>query len=622
MKLAPWLSSGLLHVAIGGAVVVCLPGAAGNAARSGLGPVGEAALRAERPLEARRRRAELVTEARAARANGSLALGDFLLQANEIDAEGEGRPFDIAEARRLFAARVARLRGAVARTPLDLAVASTFEDLAYTGTPGGLMSEVLFAKRGSCEPVSHLVVATLHDAGLGSGASLRFYGGTSAGVTHLAPLLVLEERVQQRVVRREIDLTRGREPLAGGVTFAPEDLVEVYARAHGLAPPLSSVPRPAGEEPDSFLVPASRTMTSGYPPNADRFDGALPLFAERAVIGPTPQREGGGDTSPFEAPPCAVHVSLAWLDAPSAMAMSAHAARVELVREPSQEQLESLSTTIMAIESARRPDDALASRLLGHACLVALYERAGLLFSLGNQRAVSLRAMKSREREARAGKVALAELMALSTARRHDLERELAELSMGRVWVLLFLEGGSDAVVAMATLPQSAFSGTLSVAALLVSPDTRARGVEIADSLKLSEQIDLMHELMHAHDNARPWAASYKLDLARTLSTSPFAKKNRVFAALAWRLWDGGRQPEEAVAALVREGAAEQLDKRSQDAIADYYMQSYFRLMRQRQGGDEMIDRADKALVASGFRGLASLSQADLDGRIPRPEGL
>ena len=265
---------------------------------------------------------------------------------------------------------------------------------------------------------------------------------------------------------------------------------------------------------------------------------------------------------------------------------------------------------------------ALASRLLGHACLVALYERAGLLFSLGNQRAVSLRAMKSREREARAGKVALAELMALSTARRHDLERELAELSMGRVWVLLFLEGGSDAVVAMATLPQSAFSGTLSVAALLVSPDTRARGVEIADSLKLSEQIDLMHELMHAHDNARPWAASYKLDLARTLSTSPFAKKNRVFAALAWRLWDGGRQPEEAVAALVREGAAEQLDKRSQDAIADYYMQSYFRLMRQRQGGDEMIDRADKALVASGFRGLASLSQADLDGRIPRPEGL
>ena len=95
-----------------------------------------------------------------------------------------------------------------------------------------------------------------------------------------------------------------------------------------------------------------------------------------------------------------------------------------------------------------------------------------------------------------------------------------------------------------------------------------------------------------------------------------------MFAALAWRLWDGGRQPEEAVAALVREGAAEQLDKQSLDAIADYYMQSYFRLMKQRKGGDEMIERADKALSTSGFRGLASLSQADLDGRIPRPEGL
>ena len=51
-------------------------------------------------------------------------------------------------------------------------------------------------------------------------------------------------------------------------------------------------------------------------------------------------------------------------------------------------------------------------------------------------------------------------------------------------------------------------------------------------------------------------------------------------------------------------------------------MQSYYRLMRQRKGGDEMIDRADKALRASGFRGLASLSEADLDGRIPRPEGM
>lgn len=621
MRLAPWLASGLLHATAVAVVVVCVPRLPGERARAGLRPVAEAALRAERPVEAQHRRAALVAEARAARAKGSLELGDFLLRANQIDAEDEDRPFDLAEARRLFAARVAHLREAAAHQPLDLAVASVFDDLAYTGTPGGRMAEVLLDKRGSCEPTSHLVVAALHDAGFGAGASLRFYGGTSAGVTHLAPTLSLEKRIDGHLVRHEVDLTRGREPLAGGVTFAAEDLVEVYARAHGLAPMLARQGSARAGE-DSFLVPASRTLSDGYPPNDDRYDGALPLFAERAVAAPAAGGNGKAEGDGFDAPPCAVHVSLAWLDAPSAIALSAHSSRVELVREPSQDQLESLSTLIMAVESARRPDDALPTRLLGHACLVALYERAGLLFSLGNQGAVSQRAMKSRDREARAGKLALAELSSLSTARRRELENELSELSMGRVWVLLFLDGGADAVAAIATSPKSSFSGTLSVAALLVSPATRERGLAIADSMKLSEQIDLMHELMHAHDNARPWAASYKLDLARTLRETTFAKRNRVFAALAWRLWDGGRQPEEAVAALAREGAAEQLDKESLGAIADYYMQSYFRLMRQRKGGEEMIDRADKALRTSGFRGLASLSQADLDGRIPRPDGI
>ena len=612
MRPAPWLVSSLLHGAALVALAVSMPRPEMGVARAGLGAFREALDRAEAPVRARQKRAALVAEARTARAKGALSLGDFLLQANAIDAEEEGRAFDVAEAQRLFAMRLARLREAASTTPLDAAVAAAFDDVAYTGTPGGRMADVLLEKRGSCEPVSHLVVAALVDAGFGAGVTLRFYGGASAGVTHLAPVLALGDGAG----RREIDLTRGREPVRGGASIAPLDLVEVYARAHGLAPALAGGASEAN--PDGFLVPPSRTMTRGYPPNRDRFEGALPLFADRAVAAPA----GSTDASPetFETPPCAVHVSLAWLDGPKAIALGAHAGNVELVREPSREQLESLSTTILAIESARRPGDALPSRLLAHACLVSLYERAGLLFSLAGQRAVAERAVKSRDREAQAGKLALGELVALSTNRRRDLEHDLSELSMGRVWVLLFLEGGADVVAAQTKGPRS-FSSTLSVAALLVSPPTRKQGLAIAEALPLADQIDLMHELMHAHDNARPWAASYKLDLSREGADSTFAKRNRVFSALAWRLWDGGRQPEEAVALLAREGAAEPIDGPALQAFADYYMQSYFRLMRQREGGPSLIERADKALRANGFRGLAALSQADLDGRIPRPEG-
>jgi len=632
MRVAPWLVSGLFHaVALAALGVSATAPAPGDPARAGWSPPLRAlADRAERPARARARRVELLEEARQKRAAGQLELGSFLLRANAIDAAEQGDEVDLERASTLFQERVTLLRAAMKTETASFAVAHVFDDIAYTGTPGGRLSEVLFDKRGSCEPVSHLLSAALYDAGLRDEARLRFYGAPSSGATHLAPVLLLDQRTGGRVTKVEMDLTRGRASEPGGVSFPASDLVEAYARVHGLAPRPPKLSTPDGDRDqalsgdDNTLMGddnTTKTMTGGYPPNADRFAGALPLYADRAVLPPAAASSVNAIPSGLGPPPCTVHVHMAWLDAPKAIAEGRTPTRVDLVRQPSALELEALSTTILSVES-RRSKELLAERLLEHACLVALYDRAGLLFSLANQGAVSRRAMKSARRERLAANAALSELGALPPKSRAELERALFDLSFGRIWVLMFLEGGADLVLSLAAGPNASFWRTVSISALLVSPETRARAVALADTLPIETQIDVMHELMHAHDNARPWAATYALDLSAWpgLEKTNFARKNRVFSALAWRLWDGAQPPEDTVIALVKEGAREELDAAALRTISEYYMTSYFRLMSSRERGPWLIERASAALEAHGFVGKSGLSAAELEGRVPRPK--
>lgn len=594
-----WMGSALLHLllvaglsAYVGSVQVQAPAQAFGA-RAPAGPS---------LADLARARADLVDRARRAQARGELMLGDFLLAANALDAAEEGVQLDRGGALLAFRARVARLRRALADQPPEVVVPEVFEDIAYTGTPGGRMSETLLSHRGSCEPVSHLVAAALHDAGLGDAVHLRFYGAPLGGVTHLTPVVV--DRVDGTV----IDLMTGGPAQPGGTEFLASELVEAYARVHGLAA-REAAPSRAGAAAGGpagggvTQVARTRTLTSGYPPNADRFGGGLPLFAERAIAR-APQ--GAAGEAVREPPPCSFFLSMAWLDPPSASIVERAGAGVDvdLVRAPTPIELEHLSTNIIGIEAQRTANDPLADRLLSQACLAALYDRAGLMFSLAGQAPVAQRCGRAARQERREGEAALGELDALEPQARREVLRAIDRASFGRSWVLLFLEGADAAVEDITEDGQLRFGRINALAARIVAPRTREAALALANELPLDQQIDVMHELTHAHDNAKPWSGSYALDvetLPEELRALPFVRGYPVFAGLAWRLWEAARQPAPTIDAFVREAERARLDSSLQEAMMVYYLKQYYRLQKPREGGDTHIALAREVLARHGF---------------------
>lgn len=582
----------------------------------GLARVAAAADALTRATDAQAKRATLVTSARTDRARGALALGHFLIAANAIDAAEEGTPFDHEGATRAYDDRVATLTRALAEGPPERAVAETFGDLGYAGTPGGRMGDALLERSGSCEPLAQLVAAALFDAGEGARSGLRYYGGSVGGITHLAPVL----RPEKGGVA--LDLMTQAPAAPGGTAFDADALVEIYARAHGLAEAprpsngkLASGSGPAARPRDddeglyvTGVVPDTRTLKAGYPPNPDRFEGALPLYAERAFAAP---RAGDGAPSPVssEPPPCPFYVRMAWLDPPHAVAYDASGAiDVEIVKEPGRFELARLASIIQAVQARGRPHG-LAPRLLTHACLVALFDHAGTMFSLAGQPDVARRAALSAQREREAGALALAELALLPESERLKAGDEIDEVSVGRIWILLFLEGGEVAVRDRAENPASPFDRLLPLSAMIVAPRTRASALSLAETLPLDHQLEVMHELVHAHDNARPWAATYRLDVGddAVRAELEFVRTYSVFYALSWRLWDATRSPEETIEGIVAEAAAAKLSAERQEALVRYYIKQFYLLQHLRPGGVELVLRADVAARKRGFSGLAGV---------------
>jgi hypothetical protein len=576
----------------------------------------DAAGRAVRPARAQVERERLVREAREQRARGELRLGAFLLAANGIDAAEENVPFDLPGAQRAFASRVTALQGALAGGSVTEAVARVFADLKYTGIPGGRMGDALLATAGSCEPTSQIVAAALHDAGLGDKAALRYYGGAIAGVTHLAA--VVDENGTER------DLTAGEPSRTGGTRFVAGDLIEVYARAHDLAPREAAPAREAAvESKPLFDVPATKTLAAGFPANQDKFDSPLPLFGTRAVAPPAELGENGGEddggriSDGGDATACVMHLPVALLDPPAALGTtrSGGAYRVDLVRQPTEADLERVASTIVHVESWRSRSglDPVES-LIVDACLAGLYDRAALELSLAGRADVAQRAMTEASSIRDRARPAVASALEQRGADAAKLRRSLLLSSHGRAWVLLFLDGTAPLLEGVADDVAGTFSEVLLVSGLVVSPETRAAALARAGRMPLRRRIDVMHEIFHAHDSSRPWASNYVLEAPDGASEEAraFVRGYEIFRPVAFRLWEAPAPPDEVVASMAESFAARSIDKETARGIAGYYVRNFVGLHRIRQSGREQVGLLDGALLRAGLPGVAEVEDLAL----------
>ncbi|NUP10371.1 MAG: hypothetical protein HOW73_30340 [Polyangiaceae bacterium] len=234
-----------------------------------------------------RARALLVDEARAHRAAGDLDLGGFLLRAAALDGYERGLPIDPLRAEAAYRDRVARLEYEVQLGGADIVslMRKVFGDLDYHGN-GGSIADVLLSGGGSCEGLTHLLAAAMYDAKLREHSFVRRWG---AGTTpHVAPIYRLGVA---------IDLLSGGRA-KGGVEFPAPDLIEVYARHHGLAPRDPS--RAASEEhlEEAHELP---TMAQGYPANDEVYPGLVPLYAGQAIASVDPGTTGDDGYKPSPA---------------------------------------------------------------------------------------------------------------------------------------------------------------------------------------------------------------------------------------------------------------------------------------------------------------------------------
>jgi hypothetical protein len=570
--------------------------------------------KAARPMAAQRARRDLVRHARELRTRGDLRLGAFFLAANAIDAAEEGATFDLDRASVLYQERLGDLTRALKRRLPEDAVPTVFGDLAYAGLPGGRMGDTLVTGSGSCEPLSHLVVATLYDAGHHE-VRFRYYGGPSSGVTHLAPVLPSKDG--------ERDLVTGTLSLNGGTSFGADEIIDAYARAHGLdgeprAVPGASPPSGGGgaEVGGLFkgLATATRSMTAGYPSNPDRFAGALPLYAGRAISPPLAPGEKADEPAslPDYSTNCAALVKPGELDPPHAIVvLSDDTVGVDLYRVPSDEELDRISTYLSQIDGEKkRPGASREERLVLDGCLAALYDRASIEFALAGERAVATRGALEAGEARRDGDEILKTIALDGDGGKASFET-IAKTYGRDAWVLLFLPGGDAPTLRLAEAAEGdTFAGVSFMTALLVNATTRERALRIADTLDIDRQIEIMHELAHAHDNARPWSAAYELDLPEgSTYESGFFRAYQVFMPMSWRFWEATRPATETLDALIREAHKQNLDEKTVRALVGYYVRNVIWIASKRENAGEVMSHVDTWLREHGMGPLLTFNE-------------
>ena len=570
-------------------------------------------------------RKSLVEEARAARAKGTLRLGRFVLDANRIDADEEGQIFEYDEALVRYEKRLSDLRNALRDEQFVVyAAATTFGDLRYYGRPGGRMGDALLDGGGSCEQVAQLVAAAAFDVGRGKDVSFRVYGKPGPdGAAHLAPTSKYEGI--------DYDLMTGSPAAPGGASVAPDELVEVYARVHGLAPPLetpqakttSGKGSSGGKESEVSNLESVRTsLYAGFPHNDDTFPGSLPLYAARAIRAPfgdaaLDSLSEDAETATDRARHCAYALRMASLS-PLTMdfvlddSAGHRAITVETVRVPNAARLEREARILRGAEDLatdKKVDD--ADHLLGYACLSALGDVAAVDFSLAGERHLANLAVETSKRAREQGKKLLGNIHWKNPDGAVLAERLRVEYA-GQFWLLLFLEGGDKVVFDFALHGDSDDWGRISAfAALMLYPDTRVRALEHVSKLSRREQVDVMHEIFHAHDHLRPWSTNYEFELPPDANpdaaAQTFVHVYGVFRALAFRLWEGQREPGETVDAFLAEAREAGLDQAWQAAMIDYYARNVLGLYSQRNKGLEIMVALDTAIQSNAHPSLDPL---------------
>ncbi len=588
-------------------------------------------------LKAERR--ALVEQARADRQAGKLSLGRFLLQANRIDAEEIGQEIDSEEALARYAAKVAALREALKNSDVTHAAPEVFGELKYHGQPGGLMGSALLDGGGSCEQIAQLVASAVFDAGRPEAAFLRFYGAPmSDGVAHLSPVAL--EKGEER------DLMSGRPALLSGKLLPVADLIEIYARAHGLSPRepeagggRSSAGGAGAPEPANTTRPERPTLFAGFPPNHDRYPGSLPLYAARALKEPTSseaEEPEDPEAARERARSCAYFLRMAMLQPPLVEVLPSPLGQspgisVEPRRVPSPLQLEREAALLNAAEDlVQAPGSDEADRIMGLACLAALGEVAAVDFTLARERRSAEAAIAKRVRAREEGRKAIEALL------RQDDEAErvakrLSEEFGGRAWLLLALEGGDELVLQSLTRGRRDNWGRVSaLAALVLWPATQARALALVERLPIPNQVNVMHEVFHAHDHMRPWATNVDLGAApaglaadsagAAGAGATFRRAYGVFRALAFRLWEAQRDVNEIFSALREESRRAGLDAAWEAALLEYCGRNALGLYSQRDIGMPVAMALKDAVRKNGHPSLEALSRQldyiELQGRL------
>lgn len=573
------------------------------------GPSLRRAELAEQAAQARRSaamelRAEHVAKARLARDEGKLRLGRFLLVANALDAFEAGSPLDVETSIERYAARLASLEPAIARLGVPGAMAEVFGDLHYVGLPGGRMADLLESRSGSCEPLSHLLAAALHDLGHGPRLALRYWGAPVGDATHLTPVW--------SDASAELDLVTQEPPTPGGVSFPAEELVEAYARTHGLAP---RVPRADARVGASEPAPRSetvlRSMTAGYPANDDRFEGGLPLWSDRAIRArdeaPSKAAAARGDATSSDpsaelAQVCAFAVPLGSLDpARVAAELGDDVAPVELYRVPSDTTLERLSRNLIEVERLR-PSFAgdRARRAVGLSCLAALYDHAALAFALAKEPTVAARAAREARAASEAARESFSELDLGATS--EDRARLTTELA-GPSWLLLHVEGGDRVVERLVddTVAQVQLS-----TAMLLHPSTRLAAERRAAKLDPETMVLVLHELWRVHGEAGGSGDAHA-DPNDDVDAARFRKAHKAFAPLARALWSETAELLPALDRFERRSLELALDRDARLAIVTFFTRNVTWLHAHRASGSSVLGALDRWVSEHGYGSVEEL---------------
>jgi len=344
------------------------------------------------------------------------------------------------------------------------------------------------------------------------------------------------------------------------------------------------------------------------------FDGALPLYAERAIQGadrPGPESLAADDTRDDALQPslelsmCSYVVRYAALDPPRVtILLGAGAITADVYKTPLPAALERLSSHVVAVEQlSRRVTDDPVDGAHAAACLAGLYGKASLDFALAGRTALAARATRASAQSVARGDAELVRIGNEPAAVRQAVERFRVHHG-GHNWMLLFVPGADSWVQRiLESCGKADVACDTDMAGAVVSPRLRGWAVQTVSNWPVADQVDVMHELSRVHDNARPWRSEWRLDLGSDpeLQLNSFARAYRVFRPMGWRLWEGDRPVEEVVRELVADTAREKLDDRMRDVLVEYYVRNTLGLYVPRGRGRETVVRLAEALTNQGL---------------------